>query len=246
MSPSNLIGGRTLYGLALGVLMLDTQFPRLPGDVGNATTWPFPVAYHIVRGARPERLVRPDADPELLQPFVTAAKDLAELGAPAIITSCGFLSAYQRELSAAVPVPVFTSALLQVPMAAAAIGTGRKVAIMTIRPVLDDRHFVATGWSQRDIPVVQVGPSTESHLFETFVGDTPHADVDRLEGEIDDLTRRVMREHPDVGAIVVECVAFAPFTGIVKRIAGVPVFDVYTLGMQAHLATATPRPSAGA
>jgi hypothetical protein len=36
-------GGRTLYGLALGVLMLDTRMPRLPGDVGNAETWPFPV-----------------------------------------------------------------------------------------------------------------------------------------------------------------------------------------------------------
>jgi hypothetical protein len=242
MVSSYLTGGRTLYGLALGILMLDTTFPRLPGDVGNATTWPFPVAYSIVRGARPERLVQPDADPALLEPFVVAAKELAELGVPAIITSCGFLAAYQRELSGAVPVPVFTSALLQVPMAAAAIPPGNRVAILTIRPVLGERHFAGTGWSQRDIPVVQVAPPTDSHLFETFVGDAPQADVRRLEREIDELTRTVMHEHPDVGAILVECVAFAPFTGIVRRISGLPVFDAYTLGMHAHLVT-SPAPT---
>src|SRR4051794_36224476 len=79
-------GGRTLYGLALGILMLDTKFPRLPGDIGNAATWPFPVAYRIVRGAFPERMARPDADPDLLEPFVAAARELQELGVPAITT----------------------------------------------------------------------------------------------------------------------------------------------------------------
>ena len=49
-------GGRTLYGLELGILMLDTRFPRLPGDVGNAETWPFPVHYRVVQGADPSRI----------------------------------------------------------------------------------------------------------------------------------------------------------------------------------------------
>ena len=49
-------GGRTVYGLALGIIMLDTKFPRLRGDVGNARTWPFPVSPRIVGGALPERM----------------------------------------------------------------------------------------------------------------------------------------------------------------------------------------------
>ena len=37
----------------------------------------------------------------LLPDFVTAAQELAELGADGITTNCGFLSLYQRELAAA-------------------------------------------------------------------------------------------------------------------------------------------------
>ena len=28
-------GGKTVYGAKLGILMLETEFPRVPGDVGN-------------------------------------------------------------------------------------------------------------------------------------------------------------------------------------------------------------------
>lgn len=229
-------GGRTLYGLGLGVVMLDTRFPRLPGDVGHAATWPFPVAYHIVRGALPERMAQPDADPDLLEPFVSATRELAALGVGAITTSCGFLAAYQRELSAAVSVPVFASPLLQVPLAAA-LRPSRPIAIFTARTVLGERHFNGTGWSTADIPVVQAAPPEDSHFVQTFVGNAPEADVALLEQEVGELTERLLADHPDVGAIVLECANFAPFSPIVRRLAGVPVFDLYTLGMSAYLGT---------
>ncbi len=43
---------------AVGILMLDTRFPRFPGDIGNAATWPFPVLYRAVRDASPEHVAR--------------------------------------------------------------------------------------------------------------------------------------------------------------------------------------------
>src|SRR5688572_15199686 len=95
-------GGRTVYGQALGILMLDTRFPRPPGDVGNALTWPFPTQYRIVTGAHQQRIMGAKPDPTLLAPFLEAARDLEALGVRAITTSCGFLAAFQRELAAAV------------------------------------------------------------------------------------------------------------------------------------------------
>src|SRR5437764_13882204 len=96
-------GGKALYGAPLGILMLDARFPRIPGDMGNATTWPFPVLYRVVRGATPERVVLEGAR-GLLPQFLEAAAELVGLGAEAITTNCGFLSIYQRELAALVAV----------------------------------------------------------------------------------------------------------------------------------------------
>ena len=98
----------------LGVLMLDTRFPRPPGDVGNAQTYEragIPVRFVTVQGASPRKIVQ-EADPAFLQPFIDAAVGLARDGATLISTSCGFLARYQSALQAAVPVPVVTSSLL--------------------------------------------------------------------------------------------------------------------------------------
>ena len=66
-------GGRAIYGAPLGILMLDARFPRIPGDMGNATTWPFPVLYRVVRGASPEKVVLQGAR-GLLGDFIAAAQ----------------------------------------------------------------------------------------------------------------------------------------------------------------------------
>ncbi len=83
----------------LGLLLLDTRFPRLPGDAGRPDSYPMPVRAVVVPGATPQRVVR-DGDPHLLQPFVDAARSLAAQGAAAITTSCGFLVQYQARLQA--------------------------------------------------------------------------------------------------------------------------------------------------
>ena len=58
MSPGSVRGGFNQYGFTVGILMLDTRFPRVPGDMGNAATFPFPVRYQRVAGADPDLVVR--------------------------------------------------------------------------------------------------------------------------------------------------------------------------------------------
>src|SRR6516165_12837593 len=55
-------GGKTVYGAAVGILVLDTKFPRMPGDIGYAPTWPFPVLYKVVHGASGERVTTAKPD----------------------------------------------------------------------------------------------------------------------------------------------------------------------------------------
>lgn len=230
-------GGRGVYGQALGILQLETNFPRPPGDVGNATTWPFPVQYRIVKGAVGARVMGRKPDPDLLKPFIEAAQELERQGVRAITTSCGFLAAYQRELAAAVSIPVLTSALLQVPLASQMVGAKRSIGILTERDNLTEAHFNGVGWSAKEIPVV-VMAFPESATFPTvFFDDKREADMDVLERELVSLTRALVAEHPQVGAIVLECTNFVPYSQAMRRAVRLPIFDLYTLVMQAYLAT---------
>src|SRR5207245_4877919 len=104
MTSGRVQGGFNQYGFTVGILMLDTRFPRIPGDMGNAATFPFPVRYQRVTGADPDRVVRRGAA-GLLPNFVEGARQLESEGVGAITTNCGFLVKFQRELAGAVAVP---------------------------------------------------------------------------------------------------------------------------------------------
>jgi aspartate/glutamate racemase len=234
-------GGRTTYGTPVGILMLDTRFPRPPGDVGNAQTWPFPVRYRIVRGAESRRVIG-TTDPALLQPFIDAARELEQDGVSMITTSCGFLAIFQREMQAAVGVPMLTSSLLQVPLVSRIVGKGKRVAIMTSRDELTERHYAGTGWSSKNIPVVvsvlpQDAQMTNVYSSKIAEVEHPQAEPERLERELVEAARRAVRQHPDVGAFVLECTNYVPYATAIRRSSRLPVFDLYTLVMQTYLAT---------
>ena len=126
----------------LGLLMLQTRFPRPLGDVGHPRTFGFEVRRKVVRGATPERVVR-GRDLAALQPFIDAAHALVAEGCDAIGTSCGFLALWQRELQAALPVPVWSSALLQLPEQQR---LGRRCGVITIEAAsLGAAHFEGVG-----------------------------------------------------------------------------------------------------
>jgi len=235
-----LSGGRTLYGLPVGILMLETRFPSPPGDVGNASTWPFPVRYRIVKGAE-SRVIIGDGL-KMLGPFTEAARELEADGVKMITTSCGFLAVAQRELQAAVRVPVLTSSLLQVPLAARLIRGDQRVAIITSRDHLTERHFEGTGWSSKEIPVhVTVLPENAqmTEVYSSMVAEAPHPEADQeiIESDLVDAADRTLRDHPEVGAIVLECTNYVPYSAAIRRATGLPVFDLYTLVMQGYLAT---------
>src|SRR5262245_65013094 len=124
-------GGFNQYGFTVGILMLDTRFPRIPGDMGHAATFPFPVRYHRIAGASPDLVVRRGAA-GLLDAFIEGARQLEREGVGAVTTNCGFLVKHQAELAVAVRVPVLTSSLLLVPLVHRMLPPGRTVGILTV------------------------------------------------------------------------------------------------------------------
>src|SRR4029450_9989674 len=152
MTAGRVQGGFNQYGFTVGILMLDTRFPRIPGEMGNAAPFPFPVRYQRVPGADPDLVVRRGAA-GLLPAFVEGARQLEHEGVGAITTNCGFLVKYQREIAGSVKVPVFTSSLLLVPLVHRLLPRGTRVGIMTVNAgSLTQEHLDGAGIGA-DIPL---------------------------------------------------------------------------------------------
>ena len=220
-------GGKALYGAPLGILMLEARFPRIPGDMGNATTWPFPVLYKVVKGATPEAVVLKGAAGQL-PAFLDAAAELVAHGAEAITTNCGFLSLFQRELAAHVGVPVATSSMIQVPWVQATLPPGKKVGMITVSgSTLTPRHLEAAG-VPADTPFV--GTESGSEFFRTLIlGEKDDMDVALAQQDILDAGRALVKAHPEVGAIVLECTNMPPYAHALRRALELPVYDIYSL-----------------
>ena len=226
------LGGKTNYGEVLGILMLDTLFPRIPGDIGNACSFDFPVRYHMVRNATPERIAA-KTDPALLAPFIEAARQLEAEGVKAITTSCGFLALWQKELAGAVSIPVLTSSLLQVPLVWQMTGK-RPVGIITAKAGnLTEAHLAAVGIE--GIPVFMAGLDDAPEFTRTFIKNTPELNVEAVRAEVIERARLLVEEHPEIGALVLECTNLPPYSDDIRIAARRPVFDVMTLCRYAAL-----------
>ncbi len=211
---------------ALGVLMLETGFARIPGDIGNPATFDFPVRYAVVDGASARRVVGA-ADPRLLAPFVAAAHDLVRDGVAALSTSCGFLVCFQRELEDAVAVPVWSSSLLLVAEVQAGLPPGRRVGVVTVDArALGASHLAAAG-APADTPVEGLEPGC---VFQRcLLGDGADLDVESACAATVAASKRLVARCPAVGAIVLECTNMPPYADAVRRATGLPVHDITTL-----------------
>ena len=220
-------GGKAIYGAPLGILMLEARFPRIPGDMGNGTTWPFPVLYRVVGGASPDRVVLKGAA-GLLPDFVAAAQDLVRLGAEAITTNCGFLALFQRELAAAVGVPVATSSLMQVPWVQATLPPGKRVGVVTVSAgSLTPAHLEGAG-VPLDTPIA--GTENGLEFFRVLIkAEKDDMDVDLAERDVVNAALDLVARNPDVGAIVLECTNMPPYAAAVQAATGLPVYDIYSM-----------------
>ena len=88
----------------LGILMLDTRFPRIEGDIGNPASFDFPVIFRTMKGIGSTDAVAAHPDrPRVLAALKANAEALAADGAVGLSTSCGFLALYQKDLEALSP-----------------------------------------------------------------------------------------------------------------------------------------------
>jgi Asp/Glu/hydantoin racemase len=205
----------------IGILMLQSQFPRIPGDMGHVDTWDFPVIYRVVAQASPDQVVLKGAD-GLLPGFIAAAQELEAEGVAAITTTCGFLCVFQDALARAVSVPVVTSSLFQVAGINALLPKGKRVGILTISAAdLSAKHLAAAG-----VPVDTPIGSPTGHFVDAILADKPDMNIAQAQADNVAAAQALVEKHPYVGAIVLECTNMTPYARAIQNAVNLPVFSI--------------------
>ena len=228
----------TNFGFDVGIVMQRDTVRRPVGDVGNAKSFPFPVVYRQVHDATVMDLFDPVIAVAAPEPWVEAARDLERAGVKGISGGCGFMAIHQPAMSDAVEVPVFTSALLWVPLVAQLLARDQRIGIMTANSeVLGEEYYRPSGWSSEEIPVFTTG------LQDTQFGDILRGqegrnlapeDQQRLEEIMVDRAEEFVASNPSIGAIVLECTNFPPYADAIRAATGKPVFHIVNLITSMH------------
>jgi hypothetical protein len=228
--PVGILKWQTGQGVTL------TQLEQMPGNVMHPDTFAFPVRFRDVPGANYGSLIE-HFDPGLVQRTVSAAGALAASGVRFISASCGFNIIMQKELADAVDLPVCTSSLLQVPVVLRMLGRGAAVGIVTA----DQRHLTWAHLEQagitRSMPVFITGIEDVGEFKKVRQDPDAVLDVARFKEEVIGTVRNLVRQHPGIRAIVVECTDLPPCSEAIRRELGIPVFDYVTLLNWVHAAT---------
>lgn len=213
----------------LGILSLDTAFPRIRGDAGNPASWPFPARVQVIPGAGSTEIVR-DGRPraELLQKFIEAAKGLEAEGAFGLVSTCGFLVTSQQEIAAAVRIPVMLSALSLYPLISGMTG-GRRIGILTASA--SNLGPVSLGAAGIPPEAVAIGGMENESLFrEVFLA--PRADQRRefdpaeMEALVISRALKLLETAPDLGGFLLECGNLPPYAAAIRRATKRPAWSV--------------------
>ncbi len=226
----------TCYGMGIGIMVLDDAYPGFPGDVRNASAFPYPVQYEIAAGVDNYTLVWEADKTPCRDPILRAAKKLERMGCRAIAAECGYFAYFQKDVAGSVDVPVFMSSLLQVPFIQQVIGHRKTVAIVCAQKrFLSDTHLQNAGIDLNSNFIVagaqdEYGCPEFDNLWDHEKRpEIPEIYYDKAEADMVHICEEVVAKHASIGAVMLECTGMQPFARAVQRVVDLPVFSWGTL-----------------
>jgi hypothetical protein len=216
-----------VYGYSVGILLADGTGPLVPGDVANATSYRYPVLYKRVAAATAKRLAT--GDPELEPAVVAAAQALAAEGVKGISSNCSFFANYQDAVTKAVRVPVFLSSLMQLPFIAACLGRKRAIGVITDDAAALGNRLPTLSGVPAEYQLVVRGLEGEPAFRGSHLEGGQAVDTNLLEAALVRTALALVRDHPTLGAVLLEGAALPPYARAVRAASGLPVFDFLTM-----------------
>jgi hypothetical protein len=221
--------GAYSYGHGIGLLLLDARAPFPPGDVGNATTYDYPVLYKTVPGLTTNACLGGEAGWE--GAVVEAARALEKEGAKGLSSDCGFMIQFQEAVADAVDIPVALSSLLQLPMMSRCLDPDATIGILTADDTVLTADLLERYGLKVPNPIVIRGPQDEPHFHEAIMLAGPEGspsmslDSDRMREEVVGTALKMQKGNPEIAAILVECSIMPTYTKAVQEATGLPCFN---------------------
>ncbi|MCM0758164.1 aspartate/glutamate racemase family protein [Sporomusa sphaeroides DSM 2875] len=224
------------YGMGLGIIVLNDAYPGFPGDVRNASAFPYPIQYEIAEGVTNKTLVYDKNPNQCRDSVIAAARKLEQMGCRAIAAECGYFAFFQKAVAAVVDVPVFMSSLLQVPFIQQVIGPQKFVGIICAqKQFLSEEHLKNVGITPGSNYIIagaqdEYGCTEFDNLWNPLKRpEYPEAYYDKTEQQMVNAARAFVAANPRIGAIMLECTGMQPFARAIQGAVDLPVFSWGTL-----------------
>ena len=221
-APVPVLGAPPRISGFLGIVVLDTQFPRPLGDIGHPQSFGLPVNLRVMRGIWPAKVVQSAAGlraGRVVPGLVNVMRALERDGARAITTSCGFLVLLQKELQAAVKVPLISSSLMLLPRL---LREHTQVGVLTISAKdLGAEHLRSAGVPKErlaSVLVQGVAPGTE--FVTRILGNHPQMDLLQAQADVVAAAVALKARAPQLEHVVLECTNMPPYREAITAATG--------------------------
>lgn len=210
------------------VLQLDTDFPRIVGDVGCCDTYLGDVEILRIPGASVGQIVSADPAAIPIAPFENA---IAKARGDIIVTSCGFLSYWQDHLAKRTQKPFISSALTALPALCDRFAPHDILTVTFDADSLNENHF---GTLRTDV----IGLPEDMNLRQVISQNLSTLDVDRATREVADFI--ASRRQPNHKHVLLECTNLPPYKQAIAARTGLPITDILTCIEAARAGTILP------
>lgn len=217
----------------LGILMLDTQFPRILGDAGNPDTYPFKTLIEVVENAGSLDVVNGEPlSHHLCQNFINAAQKLERDGVRAIISTCGFLITEQQKIAQAVNIPVMVSALSLSSQIKREIGKKRIVILTASACSLGQFNWETVGVHRSDVDIIgmETCAAFSNAILQKKEDQSQKLDTKEIEEFIVEKLTQLLKNDAanglSIGAILLECGNLPPYIPAILSTTDLPIFSI--------------------
>lgn len=220
--------GRRVGGIAIGVIQLSANIPMIPGNMGNASTFKFPILYEPME-VTGDMVVSTKPHPEVLKRSVEAARKLEAQGVRAICGNCGFFANYQKEVATELDVPFFSSSLLQIPLILISLKPDQKVGVITADGLKLTQAPALENCGVTDRSRIVIAGAENTSEMKKILGTTGAYNPRRFELQLVDIAKEMVSKNSEISAILLECTELPPHARAIQKAVAMPVWGFPTM-----------------